>query len=374
MKDENLQQKIIELIKNAKSQDNKFIPISDQLKGEKAEQTIKTMADMLAQRLGGEVANDVVTALYLSIKPTPKGLGKVLDFVDKYLLDPEIERKNFLSLEIKNWIEDSQGWFTGSMIDRELGITSKKDKDLRRQCLFQLTKNEYLKRNPEKNGYYIKVEAELEKIDWRNARTDFVYDLRWPLELEKWVKIYPKNIIIVAGDTGAGKTAFILRTIEMNMDRHKINLFSSETGAEDLQMRLAEFDVPFEDWKFESSYRDRNFAEIIQPNDINIIDYLEITDNFFSVGQEIRDIFNKLEKGIAIIALQKKSGADYGRGAEFSAEKARLYLSIDHNCLKIVKATAWATNDNPRGIKINFKLVGGCKFIKQSSYTDTVPF
>ena len=374
MKDENLQQKIIELIKNAKSQDNKFVPISDQLKGEKAEQTIKTMADMLAQRLGGEVANDVVTALYLSIKPTPKGLGKVLDFVDKYLLDPEIERKNFLSLEIKNWIEDSQGWFTGSMIDRELGITSKKDKDLRRQCLFQLTKNEYLKRNPEKNGYYIKVEAELEKIDWRNARTDFVYDLRWPLELEKWVKIYPKNIIIVAGDTGAGKTAFILRTIEMNMDRHKINLFSSETGAEDLQMRLAEFDVPFEDWKFESSYRDRNFAEIIQPNDINIIDYLEITDNFFSVGQEIRDIFNKLEKGIAIIALQKKGGAEYGRGAEFSAEKARLYLSIDHNCLKIVKATAWATNDNPRGIKINFKLVGGCKFIKQSSYTDTVPF
>ena len=375
MANEEQRQKIIELIEKAKaSREFKFKTLSDQLQGEKAEQTIKTMADMIAQRLGGDVANDVVTALFLTLNPRPKGLHSILEFVDRYLLDPEIERKNFLSMEIRNWIEDSQGWFTGRMIDTELGITSKKDKDLRRQILFQLSKNGFIKRNEEKNGYYIKIISELEKIDWRNARTDFVFDLHWPLEIERWAKIYPKNIVVVAGNTGAGKTAFLLRTTEMNMDRYKINYFSSEIGPEELQMRLAEFDIPFDDWKFNPVYRDRNFSEVVEPNDINIIDYLELTDNFFNVGQEIRNIFKKLDKGIAIIALQKKAGADYGRGAEFSAEKARLYLSIDHNVLKIVKAKNWATKDNPRGMKINFKLVGGCKFVKQSSYTDDIPF
>lgn len=375
MANEEQRQKIIETIEKAKSaKEYKFSPLSDQLRGEKAEQTIKTMADMIAQRLGGEVANDVVTALFLSLDPRPKGLHGVLEFVDKYLLDPEIERKNFLSMEIRHWIEDSQGWFTGRMIDTELGITSKKDKDLRRQILFQLSRGEYIERNPDKNGLYKKVNSECELIEWKTAQADKVLNLSWPFELERWVNIYAKNIIICAGAPNVGKSALLFNFIEMNMDKHKIHYFNSEMGAEELKLRLSKFDVPLDDWNFEARERVSNFSEIIQPNDINIIDYLEVTDNFFAIGQEIKDIFDKLKRGIAIIAIQKKTGSDFGRGAEFSAEKARLYLSMDTGCLKIVKAKNWATKDNPNGLKINFKLVNGCKFVKQSSYTDDVPF
>lgn len=41
----------------------------------------------------------------------------------------------------------------------------------------------------------------------------------------------------------------------------------------------------------------------------------------------VRAIHDKLRNGICIVALQKKKGRELGRGAEFSLEKPRLYLS-----------------------------------------------
>ena len=60
--------------------------------------------------------------------------------------------------------------------------------------------------------------------------------------------------------------------------------------------------------------------------------------------------------------IQKKRKAELGRGAEFSEERARLYLSMDNGKLKIVKAKNWKTEVNPNGIGYTFKLVDGCKF------------
>ena len=43
-------------------------------------------------------------------------------------------------------------------------------------------------------------------------------------------------------------------------------------------------------------------------------------------------------------------------------EKARLYLTMQPNEVKIVKAKNWATMDNPNGLKKEFKLIQGCAF------------
>ena len=64
------------------------------------------------------------------------------------------------------------------------------------------------------------------------------------------------------------------------------------------------------------------------------------------------------------MALQKGRGSDLGRGSTFGLEKPRLYLSMGHNKLVIVKGKNWASRDrNPNGLVLEFKLTDGCNFI-----------
>jgi hypothetical protein len=160
----------------------------------------------------------------------------------------------------------------------------------------------------------------------------------------------------------------------LNMGEHKIHYFSSEMGPGELQSRLQYFDFPLEHWrKVRFAARSQNFADVIAPDDINIIDYLEIHDDFYLVGQLIKDIFDQLNKGIALIAIQKPSGRATALGGERSLDKARLYIALDRpdpksddeyerekNMARIVKAKNWRDPArNPNGLKMFYKLVNG---------------
>ena len=69
-------------------------------------------------------------------------------------------------------------------------------------------------------------------------------------------------------------------------------------------------------------------TDMIEPDAINIIDYLEVEDDFWKVASRIRKIWQKLNKGIVILALQKDPDSKYGRGKMFSSEKARVYVTM----------------------------------------------
>jgi len=115
--------------------------------------------------------------------------------------------------------------------------------------------------------------------------------------------------------------------------------------------------------KFDAYNRMSNFADLIDPDGINIIDFLEMSTNFYEVSGRIREIFEKLRGGIAVIAMQKNPGTDYALGGLRSAEKARLYLSLEGHKCKIVKAKNWVdTMFNPNNLEIEFKLRNGCEF------------
>jgi hypothetical protein len=225
-----------------------------------------------------------------------------------------------------------------------------------------------VERDPKKDGMYRLLDSASPEILWQNADPRAFIPLKWVFGLEELVNIYPKNIIVVAGAPNAGKTAFCLNFIEMNQHRTElsnllpIHLFSSEMGEQEMKVRLSKF--PCSDWSFKAFERSANFADAIKPDKINVVDYLEVTDNFYLVSSELKAIHDKLKTGIAIITLQKKRGAELGRGAEFSLEKPRLYLSMDNGKLTIIKAKNWSKEgQNPNGMTFNFKLVNGTKFI-----------
>ena len=127
--------------------------------------------------------------------------------------------------------------------------------------------------------------------------------------------------------------------------------------------------MDLQDWNFEAEERSSNFADVIRPSCLNIIDYLEISDNFYMVAEYLKQIHDKLDGGIAIVALQKDPKADQGRGGTFGLEKPRLYLNMDAGIIKIRKAKNWThPEQNPNGLVLNYKLVAGCKFIVTNNW------
>ena len=152
-----------------------------------------------------------------------------------------LEGQRSLSEQVNEWIVGASGWWNTKTLDQELHIISQSDKGNRRIILHRLTEQQVIERHPKMNGIYRRIENEAPVIDWETADTTSTVSLSWPFELENYALIYPKNEIVIAGAPNAGKTAFLLNFIKMNMDRYKIHYYSSEMGGEELKLRLSKF-------------------------------------------------------------------------------------------------------------------------------------
>lgn len=271
-----------------------------------------------------------------------------------------------VSDRISAFVDTTQGFFSATDCDKECQIVTKRDRENRRQILNRLVSRGLLEKHKTKNGLFRRVENDAPVIEWETADVSNIFQVSWPFELENYALMYPKNIAVLAGESNAGKTAFLLDTIRRNMAKHLIHYYSSEMGAEELKLRLSKFEG-VDKWVFDPRERVSQYADLVKqyPDDIHIIDYIEIASGeYYLIASELRDIFDVLRKGIAIVALQKKKGAELGRGAEFSLEKPRLYLSMSAGVLKIIKAKNWAVEgENPNGMEFHFSLVNGAKFI-----------
>jgi len=280
-----------------------------------------------------------------------------------------------LSEKIKDWIDNTEGSWNTFQLDKDLFINSEREKTNRRTILKRLRDGNYIEKTNCRDDVYKRIICDEQAIDWLSADVDSEYPLKLPFSIDSYVKIYPKNIIMIAGSSNAGKTGFLLNVAKMNMNQHDVYYFSSEMGAQEFKVRLSKFksedgsQFPLRSWKFKVIERSFEFNHVIRPDDLNIIDYLEIYDNFYTIGTDIKKIYDKLKTGIAIIAIQKKKGEELGRGSDFTLEKSRLYITLErawkeYGKCKIIKAKNWRTDQNPNQMEFRFDLLQGCKFIQ----------
>lgn len=271
--------------------------------------------------------------------------------------------------DLRQWILSQDGNFNVTDCYTSNKCNNDRDKTAVRMALGRLLKEEnpIVRKYGKKRGEYEPILPEDEVVMDITSQDVEPVPLKLPLGIHKYAKILPKNIVIIAGEVNAGKTAFMLNTALLNMDHLETVYFSSEMGEEELKLRLKKFDFTLEVWeKVKFIERSVDFSHRIRPNGLNIIDFLEVHEEFYKVGGLIREIYDRLDKGIAIIALQKNKGREEGLGGERSKEKARLYLAMEPGKIKIVKAKNWTDNtSNPNGMEIPFKLVKGCNFILQ---------
>lgn len=268
--------------------------------------------------------------------------------------------------QVREWISVTSGdWFVSDCY-KDLGAVTERYKTAIRVAVKRLADESFIVQCGKKNGCYRMIEKDAPLIDFLNVNLNEPYKIKWPFGIENYVDLYPGNVVVIAGEANAGKTALLLNVVRNNMHRHKIEYFSSEMEEAEFNLRLRKFDdIKLSEWSFSPRKRSAKFADVIVPDSLNIIDYLEITKDFYEIGGEIKDIFDRLRKGIAIIALQKKKGSDIGRGGDFTLEKPRLYMSMQPGELKIVKGKNWADPQvNPNNMTWKFKLVQGCRFIE----------
>jgi hypothetical protein len=284
--------------------------------------------------------------------------------------------KRNIAAEVGEYVQTTSGFFLANEIDRDLQIFTTNEKHARRTALYQLVKDGVLERHKSKDGMFRRKERGLEIIDWQNADLREL-EIEWPFGLEQWEVTYPGTLDVIAGSSGAGKTAYMMDFLRRNQDSNVCRYVSSEMSPQQMRHRLSKFgDV---EWNFEAVKASSKFADLVLSDSITIIDYLEVDgENPSGVVNEIREIFDALKTGMVLVGLQKKGntraykkdGSSYqirnelGRGGAFSMEKARLYLSMDYNELTVVKASNRRDDDAPtlKGRRWGFSLYKGCIF------------
>jgi len=254
------------------------------------------------------------------------------------------------------------GTFNTRTMQNELNIITSEAKGHLRVILHRLCEAGIIAKTS-LDGNYRKLETEKIPIDWQNADPGNIVPLQWPFGLEKYALIYPKNIAIIAGQKQEGKTTFLYNFIKLNMNKYKIELFNSETGKEQMHDRFTDLGIPL-DAPFDVYERYDNFADVIDPGKISVIDYLDLNSEFYLAGAEIDRIFRKLTTGLAVIGMQippstvtiiknvrKVIDRDYAYGGGSTAKRAFIYVSLFSHKLKLKHAKKPAQkNVNPENM------------------------
>jgi hypothetical protein len=224
----------------------------------------------------------------------------------------------------------------------------------------------------EKQGKtYRLIDRNIDELSWADADPTQIIKLILPygvednthFDFEPNVLIPPKSVIIVAGTSNEGKTTLCLNILVNNMDLMNVIYFTNEMSAVGFKRRMLNFDwvsLFKEDGvtpKWRTVTRYDNYQDVIDPNGLNIIDYLDANEQgeYYKLAPYIKGIHKKLKNGLAVIALQKPPGREDAFGGTNIRGVAALYLSIDKGQLTVVKAKDWV-NTNPNGKKYSFEI------------------
>ena len=274
--------------------------------------------------------------------------------------------------DVKTWVESAHGDFIATSIYMDLQL-SVRDRKTCTQILSRMVNAGELEHASRKNGHYRKVCKIVTRMDWRSVKPFEYYDIKFPMGIHDMVNIKKTNIIIIAGSSNAGKTAMTMNIAVMN-PQHPVTYLCTEMDDTELAERVAGFNKPNEAWdhvNFVSLDGNAGAGDFIDPDGLNIVDYIEPADGeFYKMQGLINDIHHKLVNGVAVINIQKKRGELYGKGGSGTEERCRLYLTMEFQELTVVKVksprkTKGGLTQEIQGKKINFKLHNYSNFYVQ---------
>jgi len=312
---------------------------------------------------GGMVIDEVYPVIRTLAKSCrPPFPNKEVDEKVRSAIERGLRRERNLSTEIKEWVMSSNGIFLSSEVARTLQLSSRDEQKHLSKTLARLVDEGILERHGNRAGMFRRIQKDFTEMYWQDASIEPL-NVLYPLGLHNLFRTFCKNVIVIAGVKDAGKTAFMLDFIKQNQKRWKIHYFTNEMGEEELKLRLlAHKDMRQNDWNFKAYEVGGAWEDAIMPNDITIIDYLEINNDFCTIGEIIKRMHEKLDKGILLLGLQQAEGARLGRGAAFSLQRPRMYLTLDSGIATIISAkNRIPGRPSPVGYTMNYEVIDGWK-------------
>ena len=277
-------------------------------------------------------------------------------------------KKQSVAEEVREFITVTNGTFRVSDLERWVTGGNKDSNKAILIALSRMVKEEspVIERIENKSGWYRKLDGQFEIINLDNVEDGKVFNLTLPLGIHKYLEIMPKDLIVFAGVPNSGKTAVLLETLRINMGQFKCFYFSSEMGKHNCKKRISK-STATEKWDFKFIEDFPNFIDIIQPDDLNFIDYIEETEGeAYKIPGLLAKIQKRLKKGVAIVALQKNPDKSYAIGGHQTKAKPALFCTIDPKypgaLMRIVKAKNYK-DENPNGYIRDFKIVNGINII-----------
>jgi hypothetical protein len=281
-------------------------------------------------------------------------------------------RGNIIWKLVDEWLPEHEGEkFDLDTICRQLDISNRDD----RHRVVKKLSYEVLHENLEKSDrLYLYINKTFKCIDWVNAPSSPPLNVTFPYGIDDKTHFGFENAVISAGDiiviaglSNMGKTTWALNFLWENMDKYPCTLMGNEYTAGKFRRRVARMDwhnplTSAGNSKFDLIERRSDWKSIIKPNNINIIDWINLDDNFFKIGSIIEGIQSKLQAGIAVVLIQKSENKGLGMGGGFSEHLASLYLTIDFEKLTVRKCKEYIGH-NPNLEMYKFQITnGGTKF------------
>ncbi len=283
------------------------------------------------------------------------------------------------SKQVDKWLElHKDETFDLDTICRQIGATDSKSKELiSRKLWYEVNITKLLEKS---NRIYRYINNGINNIYWYDCGDAAEYfDVTFPsnhqigdmsyFSFQDAVRISPGAVIVIAGQTNAGKSTLARNLVWDNMDKHHVRYMVSQTSAAAFAryaagMKWAEPMRAPRTPKFDLVEQYENFQDVILKDGFNIVDWLDADKvEYFKIGTLIKAMQTKVGDGVLAVMIQKNSGSEFGDGGEKSAKWADLYLTLNYNRdknftrLNIVKAKEWIGNRDPNGKSFGFEII-----------------
>jgi hypothetical protein len=226
------------------------------------------------------------------------------------------------------------------------------------------------------NRIYTIVNNVVRIIDWVKVDADNTLSIKWPcshldsseFDFENHIVVSQGDLIVLAGVSNMGKSTFAQNFLFENMDAHPSQLMVNEYNPGKFKRRISKMDWinPLKEDgtpKFKMIERLADWKYAIEPDWINIIDWINMSDgDFWKIGSVMEGIQGRLNKGIAVIVLQKSDAKELGTGGQYSEHLASVYFTLDFNRLTARKVKEHDSTMNPNGKTYGFEIVEGVHF------------
>lgn len=285
----------------------------------------------------------------------------------------EHERKgeySKLSRSVNDWLKlHNDETFDLDTICRQLNVNNPNYRNYITIILNKLVNNNIIFKD---NKLYKYINRDIKVIPWWEASSRDEVNISFPrsyyddtqFDFGQYLVTRPGDLWVLAGVSNKGKSTFARGLLWENMDTIHCRMMVSEYAPgrfKSVVSRMNWRNPMKEDGtpKFDLIERHSDWKYAIEPDSLNIIDWIALNDKFWQIRDVMEGIQDSLRGGIAVVVLQKSESKGLGEGGSYSEQRASVYLNIDSGLLTVRKIKETRGGRYFDGLTYGFEIIDG---------------